>query len=104
VKDQVTGGEQGLPPGAQLLGLGDDVDDLVGGEADGVGHPFHPPEQHPTEAAVAIAVGVDGLELGMDHRSEGDGVELGGVGDPDEVTHKPGHVLGRRGHVGGLAG
>ena len=54
-----------------------------------------PADEHTSQPAVAVSVGVDRLELGMDYRGEGDGVELARVGEPHEVLHQSADVFGR---------
>ena len=62
-----------------------------------------PPDQDAPDPPVAVAVGVDGLELRVHDGGLGGGVQRVVVGEGDQVVHELLDERGRRRHVGGVA-
>ncbi len=84
-------------------GVPGDEDADGGWDTDSSAMSKDPADQDPSDAAVAVPVGVDGLELGMGDCRLGDRVHPGGVHEADEVDHEVLDPLGWGRNEGGAA-
>lgn len=63
-----------------------------------------PQDQHPTDPTVAVAIGVDGFELGVEERGLDHRLDVLAVGADDEVVHEGSDLLGRWRNEGSVVG